>query len=43
MKINMVFMANVIVGLLLGMLLPCAPNLEIDAGTLIQKTVAAHG
>ena len=36
-------MAKVIVGLLLGLLFSCAPNLEMDAGTLIQKTVAAHG
>ncbi len=36
-------MAKVIVGLLLGLLFSCAPNVEIDADTLIQKTVAAHG
>ena len=39
----MVFMAKVIVGLLLGLLFSCAPNVKMDAGALIQKTVAAHG
>lgn len=36
-------MAKLIVGLLLGLFFSCSSNVGMDAGTLIQKTVTAHG